>query len=188
MYRYVYRSNLLDYILLIFNMLYIINGGERGIIPGILPSTPSGPHFVRSNLLPANLYSGHPALRPWGSLRSCKFAPGKFVEPKGSHQILTIPIFLGMAFAIPKNMAESEGFEPSIRFPVYTLSRGAPSATRPALLNSNCYPVTSFMLASTWRTCALLRASCPSPFGPSAQNADVQNRSRRFCQPLGQLS
>ena len=30
-------------------------------------------------------------------------------------------------------MAESEGFEPSIRFPVYTLSRGAPSATRPAL-------------------------------------------------------
>ena len=30
-------------------------------------------------------------------------------------------------------MAESEGFEPSIELPLYTLSRGAPSATRPAL-------------------------------------------------------
>src|SRR5215471_11981252 len=32
-------------------------------------------------------------------------------------------------------MAEREGFEPSIRFPVYTLSKRAPSATRPSLLN-----------------------------------------------------
>ena len=31
------------------------------------------------------------------------------------------------------NMAESEGFEPSMEFPPYTLSRGAPSATRPTL-------------------------------------------------------
>ncbi len=30
-------------------------------------------------------------------------------------------------------MAEGEGFEPSIRFPVYTLSRRAPSAARPPL-------------------------------------------------------
>ncbi len=30
--------------------------------------------------------------------------------------------------------------------------------------------------------------SCPSPFGPSAKIADVLNRSRRFSQPLGQLS
>ncbi len=30
-------------------------------------------------------------------------------------------------------MAESEGFEPSIEFPLYTLSRGAPSASRPTL-------------------------------------------------------
>src|SRR5262249_50054653 len=29
--------------------------------------------------------------------------------------------------------AEGEGFEPSIRFPVYTLSKRAPSATRPPL-------------------------------------------------------
>ena len=30
-------------------------------------------------------------------------------------------------------MAESEGFEPSIGVSLYALSRGAPSATRPAL-------------------------------------------------------
>ena len=30
-------------------------------------------------------------------------------------------------------MAEREGFEPSIKFPLYALSRGAPSATRPPL-------------------------------------------------------
>ena len=30
-------------------------------------------------------------------------------------------------------MAESEGFEPSIRFPVYTLSRRAPSTARTTL-------------------------------------------------------
>ena len=31
-------------------------------------------------------------------------------------------------------LAESEGFEPSMGVNPYTLSRGAPSATRPALL------------------------------------------------------
>ena len=30
-------------------------------------------------------------------------------------------------------MAEREGFEPSMEFPPYSLSRGAPSATRPSL-------------------------------------------------------
>lgn len=30
-------------------------------------------------------------------------------------------------------MAEGAGFEPAIRFPVYTLSRRAPSTTRPPL-------------------------------------------------------
>src|SRR5215469_4596342 len=34
-------------------------------------------------------------------------------------------------------MAEREGFEPSIRFPVYTLSKRAPSATRPSLRRFN---------------------------------------------------
>src|SRR5262245_53103744 len=31
-------------------------------------------------------------------------------------------------------MAEREGFEPSIEFPLYTLSKRAPSTTRPSLL------------------------------------------------------
>jgi hypothetical protein len=30
-------------------------------------------------------------------------------------------------------VAEREGFEPSIRFPLYTLSKRAPSTTRPSL-------------------------------------------------------
>ena len=32
------------------------------------------------------------------------------------------------------NLAEREGFEPSIEFPLYTLSKRAPSTTRPSLL------------------------------------------------------
>jgi hypothetical protein len=32
------------------------------------------------------------------------------------------------------SLAEGVGFEPTIRFPVYTLSKRAPSATRPSLL------------------------------------------------------
>lgn len=32
-----------------------------------------------------------------------------------------------------ETLAEGEGFEPSIRFPVYTLSKRAPSAARPPL-------------------------------------------------------
>src|SRR5262245_32204275 len=32
-------------------------------------------------------------------------------------------------------VAEGVGFEPTIRFPVYTLSKRAPSATRPSLRN-----------------------------------------------------
>ena len=33
-------------------------------------------------------------------------------------------------------MAEGVGFEPTIRLPVYTLSKRAPSATRPSLLTT----------------------------------------------------
>ena len=35
--------------------------------------------------------------------------------------------------SIIDDMAEREGFEPSKQFPVYTLSKRAPSATRPPL-------------------------------------------------------
>ncbi len=76
-------------------------------------------------------------LAPCGRL--CYALPRSAVEPdmfeiEGSNFILfrnraTLPC------SAPSNrMAESEGFEPSIRVNVYTLSRGAPSATRPALL------------------------------------------------------
>ena len=38
-------------------------------------------------------------------------------------------------------MAEREGFEPSKQFPIYTLSKRAPSTTRPPLqYNANNYP------------------------------------------------
>jgi hypothetical protein len=36
-------------------------------------------------------------------------------------------------FGAPEGLAEREGFEPSRRFPAYTLSRRAPSTTRPPL-------------------------------------------------------
>jgi hypothetical protein len=36
-------------------------------------------------------------------------------------------------FLSPGGLAEGVGFEPTIRFPVYTLSKRAPSATRPPL-------------------------------------------------------
>ena len=35
-----------------------------------------------------------------------------------------------------KNMAERMGFEPMIEFPLYTLSKRAPSTTRPPLQNN----------------------------------------------------
>ena len=49
----------------------IINGGERGITPGFLPYPPFG-----------------------AALRAFKFAPGKFVEPKSSNQILNLHYLL----------------------------------------------------------------------------------------------
>ena len=55
-------------------------------------------------------------------------------------------------------MAEGEGFEPSIRFPVYTLSRRAPSTTRPPL---RVQPPA----AATW---AQLRTSSRQRLAPSA--------------------
>ncbi len=39
-----------------------------------------------------------------------------------------------------KLMAEREGFEPSIWFPIYTRSRRAPSTTRPPLQKSRTIP------------------------------------------------
>jgi len=118
---------------------------SEGLLRAYCPP-PLRARFAHANLLPANLYCGRPALLPSGSLRSCKFAPGKFVEPGVRTKSSLSQYSKKWRLAILLKMAESEGFEPSIRFPVYTLSRGAPSATRPALLNSNCYLLTSLML------------------------------------------
>ena len=39
-----------------------------------------------------------------------------------------------LSYGCVEQMAVREGFEPSIEFPLYTLSRGAPSASRPSHL------------------------------------------------------
>ncbi len=41
---------------------------------------------------------------------------------------------MASALGLHGNLAEREGFEPSMESPPYSLSRGAPSATRPPLL------------------------------------------------------
>ncbi|MBT8127012.1 MAG: hypothetical protein KJP15_05975, partial [Gammaproteobacteria bacterium] len=53
------------------------------VIPGLLPSTLRA-RFALAKSLPAILYDGPPALRPVGSLRSCKIAPGDFVSYSAS--------------------------------------------------------------------------------------------------------
>ena len=75
------------------------------------------------------------AARCGASLRLSKFAPGEFVEPKrvrphlSLRQIRKTPLSGRFAY-----LAEREGFEPSIRcLARYSLSRGAPSATRASL-------------------------------------------------------
>ena len=115
---------------------------------------------IDSGILPSGL-------RP--SLRLPKIAPGNFVErARGSgwanqfnkKATYKVAFLLNMArparferatawfvarYSIQLSygrlilMAEREGFEPSIRVNVYTLSRGAPSATRPPLHNNGAY-------------------------------------------------
>ena len=59
-------------------------------------------------------------------------------------------------------LAEREGFEPSMEFPPYTLSRGAPSATRPSL---QYFPRGAPMALRTMSGCAITRDCVPRPFG-----------------------
>ncbi len=53
-------------------------------------------------------------------------------SPTGDERELPAEI-LSATKDLPKAMAEREGFEPPIRFPVYTLSRRAVSTTHPSL-------------------------------------------------------
>ena len=64
-------------------------------------------------------------------------------------------------------MAESEGFEPSIGVNLYALSRGAPSATRPALQNlcARFSAVCSALRLSACQGCALFVAALLTPSG-----------------------
>ena len=47
-------------------------------------------------------------------------------------------------------VAEGAGFEPAIRFPVYTLSKRAPSATRPPLHILNDYTKITYPSSSSY--------------------------------------
>ena len=70
------------------------------------------------------------------------------------------------------NMAESEGFEPSMEFPPYTLSRGAPSATRPTLrfnLHSSFTDISGSSQTAhpAAQVCALFGTASLTPSGPA---------------------
>ena len=125
------RTNVRDLLRWVIPLIFICsNRRERGIaraIPALALRVP----FSHEKLLPANLYSGRPALHPSGRTSCVQIRSGRICRTMGVVKYLAFQNLL-------KKMAESEGFEPSIRFPVYTLSRGAPSATRPALRYSNC--------------------------------------------------
>jgi hypothetical protein len=80
-----------------------------------------------------------------------------------------------------KNMAEREGFEPPIRFPVYTLSRRAVSTTHPSLrVSAGCHRNTEVLP---------LRLRSGSGFRQAAQTPPkrLNFRGVRF-QPLTHLS
>ncbi len=49
-----------------------------------------------------------------------------------------------LLLTLHQQMAEREGFEPSMSFRPYALSRGAPSATRPSLPNNGAHITTVF--------------------------------------------
>ena len=52
----------------------------------------------------------------------------------------TVPLLrLLVCIIYSRNMAEREGFEPSVEFPLHTLSKRAPSATRPSLRGGGHY-------------------------------------------------
>ena len=68
----------------------------------------------------------------------------------------TLPFkVLGDFLSGRNGMAEREGFEPSIRFPVYTRSRRAPSTTRPPLRSTS-----PLMRGGRWRSSSRSFAEC----------------------------
>ena len=85
-------------------------------------------------------------------------------------------------------MAESEGFEPSIGVNRYTLSRGAPSATRPALQNLfTAFYLVSRAIIPGVPVARYSLATLAHPCGVIVVASDAL-RSYAARQPLGQLS
>ena len=83
-------------------------------------------------------------------------------------------------------MAESEGFEPSMELQTpYSLSRGAPSAARPALQKTT-FALLPMTLRAMQRS-ALFGTSSLTPPGPALILNAVLRCLRQLRQPLGQL-
>ncbi len=96
---------------------------------------------------------------------------------------------------VAEEMAEREGFEPSMEFPPYTLSRGAPSTTRPSLriFRGTGQPRAEMIFAFAAARLYLLQdvktkdGRDTQPVRPSAgvRPAVVRTRvSRTVCQPM----
>ena len=78
-----------------------------------------------------------------------------------------------------KELAEREGFEPPIPVKVYTLSRRAPSATRPSLRAANFIP---FYQGSCWLEC-----SPPTSLNRAGINLLIQTNYAVFDEAAGEL-
>src|SRR5208337_444235 len=71
-------------------------------------------------------------------------------------------------------MAEGAGFEPAIRFPAYTLSRRAPSTTRPPLHCS-----VSWTKGSTYVLPVGFLKSLGMPYAPERRDYSAASRKRK---------
>ena len=126
------------------------------------PKRPFGEMFELTLQLladPCNLYkNGSPAEKK-AVLRLCFDGPLRYsrfrkFEPTRS----SVFSRLSELGASTERMAERMGFEPTIQLPVYALSRGAPSATRPPLLQglrSTAARAGTQAFAREWENCTL---------------------------------
>ena len=109
---------------------------------------------------------------------------GARLEPEASHQNRPSRKYQ-MAPQGPFDIWRRErDSNPRWAFNPYSLSRGAPSATRPSLQKT-----LFFNTALYQAILGITRGYRPSPFGPPSPCDDVQRTaSRHFCPPLGHLS
>jgi hypothetical protein len=77
----------------------------------------------------SNEAESHPFGHPWATSKGKRNQMYPEMYPQSPY-IAKYPI---KANACGHIVAETKGFEPSRRFPAYSLSRGAPSTTRPRL-------------------------------------------------------